>query len=96
MMLSMKDSLKKKTLLTEGVDVNVQSAGSMTPLYLAASNGQKTMVALLHSEGADVNPMDVDGETPLDWAIEKGRDKIADLLRKYGAKTGEELEAAGN
>ena len=80
-----------KKLLTEGVDVNLKRAGGMTPLHLAASNGQETMVALLHSEGADVNSKDVDGETPLDWAVDKGRDEIADLLRKHGGKTKSEL-----
>ena len=33
------------------------------------------------------------GQTPLLFAADKA---IADLLRKHGAKTGEELKAAGN
>ncbi len=36
------------------------------------------------------------GGTPLDWAIGHKQTEIADLLRKPGAKTGEELKAAGN
>ncbi len=84
-----------KKLLTEGVDVNVKRGGGMTPLHLAASNGQETMVALLQSEGAVVNSKDVDGQTPLDWAVDKGHKEIADLLRKHGGKTRKELKAEG-
>jgi len=42
-----------------------------------------------------VNAKGEDGETPLDWAI-GGDIAITALLRKHGAKTGEELKAAGN
>ena len=45
---------------------------------------------------ADVNAKDDEGGTPLDLAIEDNYPEIADLLRKHGAKTIEELKAAGN
>jgi len=39
--------------------------------------------------------MKLSSKTPLDWAIDD-YPEIKDLLRKHGAKTGEELKAAGN
>jgi len=64
----------------------------MTPLHAAARKGLKKVVELLIHEGADLNAKDEDGDTPLDFAYAE----TADLLRKHGAKTGEELKAAGN
>jgi hypothetical protein len=51
-------------LLTRGALVNVQSAGGMTPLHLAAEYGHKEIVALLLAHGADVNARNSDGQTP--------------------------------
>jgi cytohesin len=59
---------------------------------------KREIVDLLITKGADVNakvaPSDrfFKGKTPLDLA---SKDEIADLLRKHGAKTSEELKAAG-
>ena len=64
-------------------------------MHYAANHGHKVIVEPLIANGADVNPKDEDGETPLDWAISRKHPEIADLLRKHGAKTGEELKAAG-
>jgi ankyrin repeat protein len=38
---------------------------------------------------------DAAGMTPLDWASSRIQPELTDLLRKHGAKTGEELKAAG-
>ena len=54
------------------------------------------MKQLLIANGADVNTKSVTGRTPLDIANKNNKSEIADLLRKHGAKTGEELKAAGN
>ena len=70
------------------------------------SERAREVAELLIAEGADVNAKDKIGFTPLGWA-EEGREhdspedkavkkEIADLLRKHGAKTSEELDAAGN
>jgi ankyrin repeat protein len=41
----------------------------MTPLMLAARNGEDEAVRLLVQKGADVKPKDKLGRTALDWAI---------------------------
>ena len=83
-----------KQHLDAGTDVNAKNDpyGPMTPLHLAASQGQKEVVELLIDNSADVNVND-GGTTPLDVAIIQNKTETADLLRKHGGKTGEELKA---
>ena len=81
-----------KLLITKGADVNAKNGDESTPLHQAASEGYKDIVELLIAKGADVNAKGNIGVTPLDIAD----GETADLLRKHGAKTGEELKAAGN
>ena len=85
-----------KQHLAAGIDVNAKDQDGCTPLHWAAGAGTKEVTELLIAKGADVNAKDQDDETPLDWAIHSKLTEIADLLRKHGAKTGEELKAAGN
>ena len=97
--------------LSAGVDVNVKDGIGVTPLHFAVLGGHKELAELLIANGADVNlrsSMVVktedgsDGEqaaqeiTALDRAIGGKHMEVADLLRKHGAKTAEELKAAGN
>jgi ankyrin repeat protein len=90
-----------KQHLAAGTDVDEKGSklGS-TALHQAAAHGRKEIAELLIAKGADVNAKIVSGEkqglTPLDAANERNYPKIANLLRKHGAKTGEELKAAGN
>jgi ankyrin repeat protein len=85
-----------KQHLDAGTDVNAKNDpyGPMTPLHLAASQGQKEVVELLIDNSADVNVND-GGTTPLDVAIIQNKTETADLLRKHGGKTSEELKAEG-
>ena len=96
-----------KQHLAAGADVNAKGELGETPLHFAAQRGHKEIVELLLAKDADVNAKEENGETPLDWAIfgyhveveseaKAAQKEIADLLRKHGAKTGEELDAAGN
>ena len=85
-----------KQYLDDGWDVDANDSFDRTPLHRAAYSGQKEVAKLLIAKGADVNAKDQDDETPLDWAIHSKLTEIDDLLRKHGAKTGEELKAAGN
>jgi len=86
-------------LIAAGADVNAKNDNGWTPLHNAAGNN-KEVVELLIAKGADLNAKvkggDHKGATPLDVAIDFKNTKTADLLRNYGAKTGEELKAAGN
>ena len=89
-----------KQHLAAGTDVNWTDENGGTLLHYVAVRGHKGIAELLISKGADVNAKIVtgqnQGETPLDQAIKYNYIKTADLLRKHGAKTGEELKAAGN
>ena len=82
-------------LIAEGADVNASNNWAETPLHHAAYWGLD-LAELLIAKGANVNAKIRNGQTPLDLAIERNRTATADLLRKHGAKTGEELKAAGN
>ena len=79
-------------LITKGADVNAKSAAISTPLHFVE---EKDIAKILILNGADVNAISVSG-TPLDVAIEEDYTETAGLLRKHGAKTAEELDAAGN
>jgi ankyrin repeat protein len=91
-----------KQHLAAGTDVNAKDEDGETPLHHA---GTKEVTELLIAKGADVNAKNNNGRTPLDMVFiktkisltKRRRSEIADLLRKkHGAKTGEELKAAGN
>ena len=84
-------------LVANKAAVNSKSKeGLHTPLFFASQKGYDKITKLLILNGAEVNLKDKRGNTPLDIAIFKKHPKTADLLRKHGAKTGEELKAAGN
>ena len=86
-----------KEFLAAGTDVNVKDVFfRQTPLHNAAAEDHNEIAELLVAGGADVNAKDMYGQTPLDSAISLKPTETADLLRKHGAKTAEELKAAGN
>ena len=78
-------------LIASGADANANTYITGTSLHWAAAERKKEIVELLIEKGADVNAKDQKGKTPLDTAY----GQTADLLRKHGAKTSEELDAAG-
>ena len=81
------------------IDVNAADVLDKTALHYAAAEDHKEIAELLIGKGADVNAKNERGETPLDTAKKLKRRhliEVADFLRKRGAKTGEELKAAGN
>jgi major membrane immunogen (membrane-anchored lipoprotein) len=71
--------------------------GESKDIWEAARKGD--IKAVKHHLDADVNAeitsVKFRGETALDWAIAFKETELTDLLRKHGAKTGEELKAAG-
>ena len=91
----------KKHLLN-GADVNEKNEFSRTPLHGAVLESDNEIVEFLITKGANVNVFDRWKKTPLDYATDSNSqdqdadEEVVDLLRKHGAKTAEELKAAGN
>ena len=91
-----------RLLIAYGATVNPRqdlihnSYKEWTPLHYATNEGHKEITELLISEGAYINAKDSKGKTPMDYAQKERKTEIAALLRKHGAKTAEELKAAGN
>jgi ankyrin repeat protein len=52
-------------LVDQGADVNARDRYGRTALYLAAENGQLSIVQYLVDQGTDVNAIDALGTTPL-------------------------------
>ena len=90
--ISIHDAVEKgnieavKQHLTAGTDVNLKDEdGELTPLQMAAGEGQKEIAELLIAKGADVNAMTADGLTALFAAILGPHKEIAELLIAKGA-----------
>jgi len=65
---------------------NVDGARPVTPLHLAAYDGDLEMAQVLVSLGADPTRTDPEfGSTPLGWAEHAGADQVADYLRRISA-----------
>ena len=72
-------------LFDHGADVDVRDEHNMTPLHLAARQGQINIAKLLLERGADVNAQAEHGLTPLYLAAYNGHPKTAALLLERGA-----------
>lgn len=72
-------------LIERGAEVNWQSEGRGTPLYIAASNSHLETVRLLLQHGADVNLKGNVHIRPLNIAAYTGSLDIAQLLLEQGA-----------
>ena len=68
----------------------------MTTFTFCRANDRKEIVKLLITEGADLSVKNDENITPLNWIILVNETETADLIRKHGAKTAEELKAAGH
>lgn len=69
-------------LLAHGADPNARADFGLTPLHLAAFEGELQAVKLLLQAGADPSIQDTTSETPLDHAVAGGHTEIADLFGK--------------
>ena len=77
-----------EALLAAGAEVNALGRGDITPLHIAASRGDETIVRALLINGADPSRCLDDGRTPADLAAEKGH-ALGDLLAiRGGAEDG--------
>jgi ankyrin repeat protein len=70
-----------RSLLKEGVDVNLRTEARATALHYAAYYGQNDMIRFLVSQGADVAATDNDGATPLTYARALEHSTTAQILR---------------
>lgn len=72
-------------LLAAGAKANAGNRYGVTPLSLACTNGNLSMVAKLLSAGAEPNRATPDGETPLMTAARTGNAHVIRLLLAHGA-----------
>jgi ankyrin repeat protein len=76
-------------LADSGADLDVLSdANKMTPLLVAAENGDMETLVLLLELGANVNGGTLEGYVPLMAAAESGQLKVVELLLSRGADPG--------
>lgn len=68
------------TLLKEGANANIQQAGGITPLHIAAKNGNIELIITLLENGASVEAKTEEGKTPSTMAQENGHLEIAEIL----------------
>jgi ankyrin repeat protein len=74
----------------------VHGDGKVTPLHLAAYEGNLELVRLLVSLGADPARGDPDsGSTPVGWAEHAHRDTVADYLRSVSSATPRSADPPG-
>ena len=75
-----------QALIAAGADVKATSRlGSLTPLFLAARNGDAAMIELLLKSGAGANAVNSTGTTPLMLASASGSAAGVNVLLEHGA-----------
>ncbi|CAL8354627.1 unnamed protein product [Merluccius merluccius] len=75
-----------KTLLLQGLDVNVRTVHHMTPLHDACLGGHVACARALVDAGANVNAPTVEGMTPLFSACAVGSVSCAEVVLEGGAR----------
>lgn len=79
------DAARVRRLLEAGADVNVRGALEMTPLMIAAQDGNLMLVKTLIQKGAAVHAQNVVGQTALRLAMLREREAVIAVLRSAGA-----------
>lgn len=69
-----------KMLILNGAQINCAQKAGITPLHLAAENGNIEIIILLLEKGADVNVRMEGGKLPCTLAHDKGFVEIAEIL----------------
>ncbi len=68
-----------------GANLNVRNIAFVTPLHIAAKNGNKKIIQFLLSKKVEINPKDIEGFTPLMRAIILRNFEISKILKNSGA-----------
>jgi ankyrin repeat protein len=79
------DAAQVRALLAGGASAKAANRLGVTPLHVAASNGNAAMAGMLIEAGADVNAVLPEGETILMTAARTGRPDLVVLLIDRGA-----------
>lgn len=79
------DVADAKLLLAAGADPKLANRLGVTPLAVAATNGNAEMIGVLATAGADVNALDTAGEPPLWAAVRSGKLDAVKVLVDRGA-----------
>jgi len=72
-------------LMKAGADPLVLNRNGISPLFLAAQNGNEKIVRWLLEAGADPNTLSENGETILMTAVHTGKPEVVNLLLSSGA-----------
>jgi len=75
-------------LLDNGAEVNARKTNGLTPLHLAARNGDIETIKLLLAHNADINAAASDGGTPVDSATTRKHPDAAAFLKTAGGHSG--------
>lgn len=76
-----------KSMIDEGIDLNVTDENGNTPLHLAAKIGEPSICRkLLHAEARLLNKKNDDNETALYIAWKQGNGATCRELKSWGAK----------
>jgi len=74
-----------KTLLSQGVDINVKDDGGLTPLHHAIKEGHMELARFLIDHGADLEAKERKWDyTPLLYAVQFGNTEIVEVLVNKG------------
>jgi ankyrin repeat protein len=75
-------------LLENGAGVNAPKTNGLTPLHLAARNGDMETIKLLLAHGANINAAASDGGTPMNSALKRGHPDVVEFLKSAGGHLG--------
>ncbi|KAJ8013120.1 hypothetical protein DPEC_G00049990 [Dallia pectoralis] len=74
-----------RTLIDQGMCVNLSTLDRVTPLHAACMQGHTACVRLLTENGANVDVTTLHWTTPLSEASARGHDACVNLLLQHGA-----------
>ena len=76
-----------RLLIEADADINAKTRlGDLTPLLLAAKNGNTTLIEILLEAGTDANDADANGTTPLMYSAASGKADAVKVLLESGAE----------